>query len=117
MKAVEKIEIEGVPDTFLLKHILSKEECKAILEGVQHKENIEQFNEGGVQRRVMRLQVMHDQLGEWLYSVISPYLVQEYTIADKDEKEFGKLAQGTWKLSAVNPNFRFCKYDSCKWGE
>ena len=108
---MERIDLEGLPDCFLLRKILSPEECQKITEGAVHQENIETFNETGVYRRVMRIQVMQDDFADWLYKVIKPYLPETYKV-EKDEKEFGRLAEGVWEVDSLNTNLRFCKYDS-----
>lgn len=71
-----KIEqVEGVPDTYILRNIFTKQECEEVIKGAHHQENIETFNETGVQRRVMRIQVKHDEFADWMYKLVGPFLV------------------------------------------
>ena len=85
----EALKVEPVPEveyTYILRNIFTKEECEEILKGAKHQENIETFNETGVQRRVMRIQVKHEELGEWMYNLIRPHLVEEYEVKSKEER-------------------------------
>eukprot|EP01060_Flectonema_neradi_P040925 TRINITY_DN94_c3_g1_i1.p1 TRINITY_DN94_c3_g1~~TRINITY_DN94_c3_g1_i1.p1 ORF type:complete len:295 (+),score=53.71 TRINITY_DN94_c3_g1_i1:52-936(+) len=99
---------------FVVKSLLSKEECEFLMNGIDYKEDLQWKEADGegdhaMYRKNLRSQVNHEAFTEFLFSRIKKYLPETFVIP-AGVKELGGMSEGTWHLQGLNSSVRFCKY-------
>ena len=110
-------EIENIPGTWMIKGLLSKEECSSLISKVEFDEEIDttyrlredENYESSILRKSYRYKHDLPILAEQMFSRLQGIIPATLTF-DKEDDELGPFLRGTWSFHSVNERISILKY-------